>query len=59
MQPREDNRKRTGATRPRPGSLSSTETEKEIDLKMVEALARIEQVRSKALAALGSLISTG
>jgi hypothetical protein len=56
MQPREDNQKRSGATRPNQRSFQHTEAQ-EIDLKLVEALERIERVRSKALAALGSMLS--
>lgn len=56
MQPREDNQKRSGATRPKRISLEQVEAQ-EIDLKLVEALARIERVRSKALAALGTMLS--
>lgn len=59
MQPREDNKTRTAATQAHHDSLDASETHLEIDLKMVEALARIERVRSKALAALGTLIQTG
>lgn len=72
MQPREGNRNRTDASRPHPDSLDSSADskgfgdlkttspiDKEIDLKMVEALARIERVRSKALAALGTMIKAG
>ncbi|MGH2829205.1 MAG: hypothetical protein ACRDJM_01850 [Actinomycetota bacterium] len=59
MQPREGIRNPNDASRPHPDSLDSSVDHREIDLKMVEALARIERVRSKALAALGSMISTG
>ncbi|MHB8511546.1 MAG: hypothetical protein ACYDCC_05145 [Actinomycetota bacterium] len=55
MQPIEDNQKRTAASRP--ASDSFHPVEQEIDLKLVEALERIERVRSKALAALGNMIS--
>lgn len=61
MQPREGNRNPNDASRPHPDSLDSMVElqHREIDLKMVEALARIERVRSKALAALGTMISAG
>ncbi|HEX9695743.1 MAG TPA: hypothetical protein VGB64_05450 [Actinomycetota bacterium] len=59
MQPRKDIQNPIPATRPHRDSLDGSETHQEIDLKMVEALARIERVRSKALAALGTLISSG
>ncbi|HVL90976.1 MAG TPA: hypothetical protein VM841_12155 [Actinomycetota bacterium] len=59
MQPRKDNQKRITATHAMHDSLDATEAHHEIDLKMVEALQRIERVRSKALAALGTLISSG
>lgn len=58
MQPRKDNQKRIVATTAMHDSLDETQHQ-EIDLKMVEALQRIERVRSKALAALGTLISSG
>ncbi len=57
MQPSGGNKKRISASRRQGDSLDRTQ--REIDLKMVEALARIERVRSKALAALGTMISAG
>lgn len=57
MQSSENNQNRITASRVQSDSFDGGE--QEIDLKMVEALARIERVRSKALAALGSLISAG
>ena len=57
MQPSGGNKKRNSASRRQGDSLDRTQ--REIDLKMVEALARIERVRSKALAALGTMISAG
>lgn len=59
MQPRKDNRNRIAASHAPSESLNASEEHYEIDLKMVEALQRIERVRSKALAALGTLISSG
>jgi hypothetical protein len=56
MQPIQDNQKRSGATGPKQRSFQQSEAQ-EIDLKLVEALERIERVRSKALAALGSMLS--
>lgn len=56
MKPTRDNEKRASATRAKRRSLDITD-EREIDLKLVEALERIERVRSKALAALGTMLS--
>lgn len=57
MQPSRDNRKPIATSRATEDSFDGAQTE--IDLKLVEALARIERVRSKALTALGTLIQTG
>lgn len=50
-------RNRSGATRPRRTSLTRTDGADVIDLKLMEAIQRIERVRSKALMAVGTMIA--
>ena len=57
MQQRRGNRNATAATRPRRTSLDLTEQRDVLDLKLLEALERIERVRSKALVAVGSMMT--
>ncbi len=45
------------ATRPRRTSLNRKEGADVIDLKLIEAIERIERVRSKAMMAVGTMIA--
>lgn len=58
MQSRRNNRNTVDATRPRRTSLDLTEQDDVLDLKLIEAIERIERVRSKALVAVGSMIAS-
>ena len=58
MQSRRQNRKSVDATRSRRTSLDLTEQRDVLDLKLLEAIERIERVRSKALVAVGSIIAS-
>lgn len=57
MQSSRTRRDLTTETRGRKVSLDLTETQDVLDLKMLEALERIERVRSKALSAVGSMLA--
>lgn len=55
MQPRRENRNRHPETRRRTVSLDKQRDDEVIDLKLLEAIQRLERVQSKALNALGAL----
>jgi hypothetical protein len=57
MQQTRGNRKQTGATRAQRISLDSVEQNDTLDLRMLEAMERIERLRSKALMAVGTLLA--
>lgn len=57
MQSRRTKGDATVATRTRRVSLDLTDTQDVLDLKMLEALEAIERVRSKALSAVGSMLT--
>lgn len=58
MQSSRHNRKSIEAPRARRTSLDLTEKQDVLDLKLIEAIERIERVRSKALVAVGSMIAS-
>jgi len=57
MQSSRSSRNHTAATRNRHVSLDLTEHSDVLDLKLLEAIQRIERVRSKALMAVGSMMA--
>ena len=57
MQSRRDGKALSGATRTRGISLDLTDQQDVLDLKMVEALERIERLHSKAISAVGSMLA--
>lgn len=57
MNARRGDKNTAAATRPRRASLDLTEQQDVLDLKLLEAIERIERVRSKALVAVGSMIA--
>jgi hypothetical protein len=56
MQFKRGNRKGEGATHASRPSLDLTGQQDVLDLKLLEAIERIERVRSKAMMAVGSMI---
>lgn len=59
MQPRRENRNGQPETRLRTVSLEQADDKDCVDLKLLEAIERLERVQSKALDALGAMLSAG
>lgn len=59
MQSKRQHRNHGGATHARRISLNVAERQDVLDLKLLEAMERIERVRSKAAIAVGSMIAAG
>lgn len=57
MQSRRESGDLTAATRGRRISLDLRDQQDVLDLKMTEAIERIERLRSKALSAVGSMLA--
>lgn len=57
MQPRRGNQKRGAETAARRVSLDLTERQDALDRRLVEAMERIERIRSKALLAVGTMLA--
>lgn len=58
MQPRRKNRNSQPETRRRTVSLDTPDAQDEsVDLKLIEAIERLERAQSKALSALGALLA--
>lgn len=57
MRTRQQTQKQSTATRVRKVSLDTLDPQDHLDRKMLEAIARIERVRSMALAAVGTMLS--